>query len=174
MNIEAVLSEIDILLEEKIPKFKRLLNEPATDDEFKRLEEKIGEALPEEFKAFYRWHNGQKRSPYIAFHLETHEILMPIDDIIEWYDELSGQLEYGDIDEDTWKKHWIPFTDDGTGNSGCIDVSKEHFGRVVFQDHEGDEHVFSDSLTVWLSELLSIMKAYDYSEWDYNDRLDKL
>lgn len=172
--MKALLQEIDNIIEKNIPNFKKLLNEPATDEEIKHLEETIGEKLPESFISLYKWHNGQQDNPYVAFHPETHEKLMSVDDIIEWYDELNGQLECGDIDDTVWKTTWIPFTDDGMGNSGCVDVSTENFGKVIFQDHEGDEHVFYDSLEEWLTKLIETMKTTNYKEWDYVDRLDSL
>lgn len=167
-----IIEEIDDLLEKKVPQFKKTFHSPATDFEFANLEDAIGMELPAEFKTFYRWHNGQIRSPYVPFHIDNDEVIMPIAEIIDWYEELSGQLEYGDIDEEIWKKSWVPFTDDGTGNSTCIDISKENFGQIVYQDHERDEtRVIFDSLTEWLDDLLNKMKAFDYSTWSYLTRL---
>ncbi|WP_296406082.1 SMI1/KNR4 family protein [Psychrobacter sp.] len=87
--MQQTLKQIEIVLEEKIPQFIKMLNPPATESDFEALEAVIGSKLPEAFKTFYRWHNGQNRSPYVAFHIETHEILMPIEEIIEWYEELN-------------------------------------------------------------------------------------
>ena len=170
--MKQIIKEIDKLLEEKIPQFKKTFNPPATESDFEELETVIGVKLPEEFKTFYRWHNGQNRSPYVAFHVETHEILMPIADIIEWYDELSGQLDTGDIEENRWRKIWVPFTDNGSGDSTCIDVSEENFGQIVIQDGWDDEvKVIFNSLSEWLEDLLSKLRDFDYSTWDYLDRL---
>ena len=167
-----MIKEIDALLEKRIPEFKKNFYPPALDSEFASLEGVIGTELPDEFKTLYRWHNGQIRSPYIPFQIESHEILISISEIIETYEELSGQLEYGDIDEEIWKKSWVPFTDDGTGNSTCISISKDNFGQIIHHDHEGDETgVIFDSLAEWLENLLSKMKGFDYSTWSYLDRL---
>lgn len=170
--MERIIKEIDILLEEKIPQFKRTFNPPATETEFTELEAVIGAKLPNEFKIFYRWHNGQKRSPYVPFYIGTDEILMPIADIIDWYDELSGQLDTGDIEENKWKKIWVPFTDDGAGNSTCIDISEEGFGQIVIQDDwDDDVKVIFTSLSKWLEDLLNKMNDFDYSTWSYLNRL---
>lgn len=170
--MEQIICEIDALLEERIPQFKKILKPPASDSEFAKLEKLIETEIPEEFKTLYTWHNGQNLSPYIPFHIETHEILMPIANIIEWYEELSGQLDSGDIDEDRWQKKWVPFTDDGSGNSTCIDVSKDNFGQIVYQDDEEYEvRVIFTSLSEWLEDLSNKMKFFDYSTWSYLDRL---
>lgn len=170
--MEPVIKEIDALLEEKIPKFKNTFYPPATDSEFESMENFVESKLPDEFKILYKWHNGQISSPYIPFHVETHELLMPILEIMDWYEELSSQLEDGDINDEVWKKSWVPFTDDGTGNSTCIDISKDNFGQIIHQDHEGDEtRVVFESLTEWLKDLLDKMKVFDYSTWTYLDRL---
>ncbi len=87
--MQKTIEQIEAVLAQKIPQFAKTLNPPATESDFEALETLVGNKLPEEFKIFYKWHNGQNRSPYVAFHVETHEILMPIADIIEWYDELS-------------------------------------------------------------------------------------
>ncbi|WP_201535286.1 SMI1/KNR4 family protein [Psychrobacter ciconiae] len=170
--MEQIIKKIDDLIEEKIPKFKNTFYPPATDAEFESLEDAVGAKLPNEFKTLYKWHNGQSWSPYIPFHVATQERLMPIAEMIDWYKELSGQLEWGDIDEDVWKKSWLPFTDDGTGNSTCIDLSKDNFGQIIYQDHEGDEtHITFNSMSEWLEDLLNKMRVFDYSTWDYLDRL---
>lgn len=170
--MEQIISKIDALLDGKIPQFKKTLKPPASDSEFAKLAELIGTKIPEEFKTFYKQHNGQNLSPYVPFHIETGEILMPITDIIEWYEELNGQLDSGDIDKNRWQKKWVPFTDDGSGNSTCIDISDDNFGQIVYQDDEEYEvRVIFSSLSEWLEDLSNKMKSFDYSTWSYLDRL---
>ncbi|AWT49715.1 hypothetical protein DLE54_09490 [Psychrobacter sp. YP14] len=170
--MQKTIEQIEAVLAQKIPQFAKTLNPPATESDFEALETLVGNKLPEEFKMFYKWHNGQNRSPYVAFHVETHEILMPIADIIEWYDELSGQLDTGDIEQHRWQRIWVPFTDNGSGDSTCIDISEENFGQIVIQDGWDDEvKVIFNSLTDWLEDLLVKIKEFDYSNWDYLDRL---
>lgn len=66
----------------------------------------------------------------------------------------------------------MPFTDNGSGDSTCIDVSEEDFGQIVIQDGWDDEvKVIFNSLSEWLEDLLSKLRDFDYSTWDYLDRL---
>ena len=58
---ERIEKQINILQEKyKDDFFEYQLNDGATEEDFERLEEVLGYALPEDFKEIYRIHNGEK------------------------------------------------------------------------------------------------------------------
>ena len=58
--MKALVSRFINLLSSYIPEVIDSLNDPATEEEIKLLEETIGTSLPEEVRELYKIHNGQK------------------------------------------------------------------------------------------------------------------
>jgi len=132
--LERIEKQINILQEKyKDDFFEYQLNDGATDEDFERLEEVLGYALPEDFKEIYRIHNGEKEG-YCLMGEEWLSIDRIIDEYKIWkelYDDddfSEDGKDYGCSPEEGikpdfwWNPKWISLTADGGGNGKMIDL----------------------------------------------------
>jgi len=139
------------------------LKEGASDKEFAALEDKLQVQLPEDFKQFYKFHNGQSEdAPYItplgemlslegiAFQWELWKGL--VDDNV--FEDNNSEPDEG-IKDDWYNPKWIPFTYDGSGNHLCIDLDPAEggkVGQVITMWHDGSEReLIAGSFNEWLA-----------------------
>lgn len=117
-------------------------NDGATDDDFARLEQVLGFALPDGFYAVYRLHNGSDNAGNFI-----DENWLTIDDIIIEYNIWEKLYEDGCFDEDGldigccpnspaiklafwFNPKWIPLTANGCGDGKMIDLDPTPDGTV--------------------------------------------
>jgi cell wall assembly regulator SMI1 len=81
--LDDVLRDIEAALAKNFEVVFASLGQSATDEALNQLQEKCfgGEAIPEDFKQLYQWHNGQ--SDYDALNQTDNYTFMPIDAVIE-------------------------------------------------------------------------------------------
>lgn len=128
----------------------------ASDQALDRLEAELGMALPEEFCASYRRHDGG-----FTMHLVTSMEVLSLPGIAEaWQilkellhdEEWAQQPPYyfsedvvrsgwhtGPIQPVWWSRSWIPFAADRAGNHACLDLTPAGSGvsgQVIDWDHE--------------------------------------
>ena len=160
--LERIEKQINILQEKyKDDFFEYHLNDGATDEDFERLEEVLGYALPEDFKEIYRVHNGEKEGYCLM-----GEEWLSIDRIIDEYKIWKELYDGGDFSEDDkdygcnpeegikpdfwWNPKWISLTADGGGNGKMIDLdpSKEgKRGQIIQMWHDdADRSIEAQSL----------------------------
>ncbi len=149
----------------------------ASDEEFVALEKIVQVKLPEDFKQFYKFHNGQsEEAPYITPLGE----LLSLDGIaFQWglWKELVDDNAFegitsepdGGIKNDWYNPKWIPFTYDGSGNHLCIDLDPAeggHVGQVItmWHDEPGREWI-AGSFQEWLSLFVHQLND-DYFRYD--------
>jgi cell wall assembly regulator SMI1 len=108
--------------------------------------------LPEDFRDFYKVHNGQEAD--VDGLIDAEEILS-IDRIKEqwgiWkelYDNGTFTGKHSDPDDgikdDWWNPRWIPFTFDGAGNHYCLDLDPDEdgeAGQVIRMWHDDAERI---------------------------------
>jgi cell wall assembly regulator SMI1 len=131
---------------EKILKFS--LQNPATKDQIRKLDNEIGKLLPEDFKGLYLWHNGmsdEKNVGSLFFGMD----IFTIDKIIEEYNDRKKisqndivPLEKFDKEIDgsnIFNVNWLKFGSDGSRTGLYLDFSpaKEgKYGQIIFIDDE--------------------------------------
>lgn len=140
------------------------LNPGATEADFQALEAVIGTTLPEDFKAFYRVHNGQ--TPQSMVTLWGNEELLSTQRIAEewktWKDlHDSGEFEGNSSDPDMgirpdwWNPRWIPLTYDGVGNHDCLDLDPDQdgvSGQVIRMWHDDAvRELLGENMLQWLT-----------------------
>ncbi len=163
------IEKLDVWLKKYRKDFYAELNSPALDTDISDLEKNVGFSLPEDYKLFLKWRNGQKEA-IATFHPLTNETFMSVDDIADTFKEMKELLHFGDIDEDTWKPTWLPIMDNGGGNHTCIDLSPDNYGNVVAHDHEDDdEHIVYDSVKDWIVALNKELATLDFENWDMEE-----
>lgn len=115
------------------------LNEGATDAAFEPLERMMGVDMPEDFKEFYKIHNGQfAESEDRLFGIEE---LYSIERMIEVRQKWKAKFDAGEFDDlesepqdgirsEWWNPYWLPITGDITGNHYCVDFAPTRQGKI--------------------------------------------
>lgn len=158
------------------------LNAGAAHESIMQLEQLIGHNLPEDFKVFYGWHNGQR--PESEGLIDTEELLS-LTRIEEEWKKWQELLEGGDfvkdgtevlsepqqgIRDDWWNSLWIPITYDGMGNHYCLDLdpaTEGIRGQVIRMWHDAPEReLVASSFREWISGYIGAVEQgeYVYSE----------
>ncbi|MDF1549831.1 MAG: SMI1/KNR4 family protein [Bacteroidales bacterium] len=171
-------TKIEDWLQENASQIYDSLNEGASDEDFEDLEDLISKRLPDEFKAFYRIHNGQDASSEGL--IDTEELLSTERIMDEWqvwkdlydrgvFDESVSEADDG-VKENWWHPLWIPITYDGSGNHYCLDLSPDEGGKkgqIIRIWHDSPEReLIADSFTEWINDFAEdlIDGEYFYSE----------
>ncbi len=154
------------------------LNEGATEEDFEELEDLINKKLPENFKAFYRRHDGQ--SPTSDGMIDAEELLSISRIMEEWevwkdlddkgvFDDSVSDADNG-VREDWWNPLWIPVTCDGSGNHYCLDLNPDEGGKkgqIIRIWHDSAEReLIANSFEEWINDYADDLEAgyFIYSE----------
>lgn len=156
------------------------LHPGVTDKKISSLEETIKKKFPDDFKAFYKIHNGENN--HGAGMMKGEEFLSMERILEEWYvwkELLDNNSFYDDEDEafisdpdtgikpDWWNPAWIPFTYDGNGNHICIDLdpSEEgNYGQVIRIWHdEPVRELLADSFAEWINEYIEQLENEEFT-----------
>ena len=151
------------------------LNEGASDEQILAVEKLVGLPLPEDFKSFYKIHNGQKGGYGLFFGLEFLSLKAIAKEWKEW-SNLQDMNDDKDFMEDFASEpegfikllyanpKWIPFTHDQSGNHIGLDFdpdSKGQSGQVITFGRDEEIKVvkaksFSEFVEKYLQELSSL------------------
>jgi len=166
-------------------------HEGATEADFEALESLINAKLPEDFKAFYRVHNGQT-DKYVGLFYSC--ALLPISEIIHnWQHSLCFWQEvqqnprkvFGSHVEDSnfeeivrkdwqdakeiqdtwWHQHWIRFTDDTCGDGYTLDLAptKEgQVGQIIWYFHDDKSFWEASSFSEWIEAYVVALEKGEY------------
>lgn len=167
--LSAVLNRLDTWYAQHAPAIYATLRPGATNIELDALEAHIGHKLPADFRALYRWHDGQDWSVGGVFGLDW----MPLAEVGTnwqmWADiarENSDMnvsirpLSYptGAIRELYTSAVWVPFLHDGGGNHVALDLGPDVAGGPgqVMTTGRDEEHryVLASSVEGFLREYL--------------------
>jgi len=136
-------------LAEHWPEGLHALQGPATDAQIRALEERLNVALPDDYVACLKIHNGQVDCGPMLYGWE----FLPAEEVAEqwaiWaelldsetFDGISSEPQAG-IKSDWWNRRWIPVTHDGGGNHLCLDLDPGVGGRsgqVITMWHDSAE-----------------------------------
>lgn len=171
-------TKIEDWLQENAGQIYDSLNEGASDEDFENLEELINKRLPDDFKAFYRIHNGQDSIGEGM--IDTEELLSTERIMDEWqvwkdlydkgvFDESVSESDKG-VKENWWNPFWIPITYDGSGNHYCLDLSPDDGGKrgqIIRIWHDSPEReLIADSFSEWMTDFANDLAdgEYIYSE----------
>lgn len=132
------LAELDQWLTRHLPEVAESLNPGATDAQLDRLAALIGAPLPEDYRALYKWHNGQREDPqfltgpWFGLRFPSLDEVEAIwsgwgdfaDDPWSELNELVVALQPGVVKPLYANRGWIPFAQDGHNHLG-IDLDPD-------------------------------------------------
>ncbi|HEX8311972.1 MAG TPA: SMI1/KNR4 family protein [Chthoniobacteraceae bacterium] len=112
---------------------------PATEEQVRLIEERIGKRLPDDYREFLLTVNGGYRPDPGIFDV-------PGEGTSEWHGVL-GFAGRGSYDlrrhlhpESEYLPHCLPIGHDICGNNLLLGLHESHFGRIYWEDHELTQH----------------------------------
>jgi cell wall assembly regulator SMI1 len=165
VGMDETWERIERWLRQHAPEAFDALRPPASPEEIAGLERLIGTALPDDYRASLRRHDGQKA----VDHLFDVWELSPIKSVASHWtnmceverqlkQELSGAVRVrvtGPVRPVRWSDLWVPFADSGMGYKLCLDLDPApggNRGQVVEFRHDVSERVVhAPSFADWLS-----------------------
>lgn len=180
-DVKGIWKQIESILKAQAPGIEKSLNKGATKQAIQKLETMCGVSLPDDFKASYLIHDGQKSERFpVADRPGQYSLIqegtftdefydfMPITYIMDEWESWKKLVDEGEFsgDESTpdagiqsvwWHPAWIPFATNGGGDSLCLDLApakKGTKGQVISMNHEtAKRQLIAPSFTQFLIKL---------------------
>src|SRR5262245_42344895 len=116
-SVQNLIQRLDLWLKENRPDYYKHLSPGATEEQIHLLEEGLNFELPEQFRDFLRWKNGQDDDGKLL----DNYTLLSCDEILQTWKSLKIDQEDGIFELQNWWNHkWLPFLYDFAGNYCCI------------------------------------------------------
>jgi cell wall assembly regulator SMI1 len=163
------------------------LQRGASPEQIAAAEAALGVTLPDDFKAAYRIHDGQKegRRDWPPGFLEGMWWWYRLQDVVadwrSWVDLLNkGTFDRvrcnprGPIQAVWWHPRWIPFGSTPSGGNVCLDLAPAKGGRVgqvIVAWNDDDRCHAATSFTAWLSRFVDELEAGEYAWSDDYDAI---
>jgi cell wall assembly regulator SMI1 len=179
--MQELIERLDTWLQANRPEYYIHLQPGLTEDELLALEQRLGVALPADFKTFYRWKNGQADEMEEDFF--NNWSLMRADDIARTTEVMRNLVTTGAFDyANWWDARWVPFLKRYTGDNICLDMAGSFSGQsgqvLVYLHEDRSRPILHGSFTNWLEtivraiETASVTLEPDGAYFDYKPLLD--
>jgi len=153
-----IWDRIHVWLAAKAPMVLASLDPPATDEQLRAAEAAMGVSLPDDVKACYRIHDGQRVIATPVCHdpdlrcapgFLYGEKWMSLDETVKRWRGLKERLDggafaglrsspYGPVRDDWWRPQWLPVTEGISGYLRCLDLAPAgggHVGQLIYWRH---------------------------------------
>ncbi len=135
------------------------LADGATDEEIANAEKILGITFPEDFKASYKIHNGQKDNYNLGFTYGWH--FLSLENIISewqvWVDMGEFNNPYSKpkkgIKNNWFNQKWIPVTSNGNSDHHCLDLDPDKDGK------------YGQIILLWHDDALRSLQAENFTEF---------
>jgi cell wall assembly regulator SMI1 len=181
--IRDIWREIELWYKEKAPGILENLKPPASDEQIKEFEVRLGTSLPPDYRASLKVHNGD-----IYFHDYKY---LRIDGVFKKWEMTTklkedGKFEgrkveeavRGIIQNSWWHRAWIPFAEDSCGNLLCIDMAPGTNGVegqiIRMEIKSGPEFSGHKSFLSWLERYKNDLYAGKYEVHEFGFIVEKL
>jgi cell wall assembly regulator SMI1 len=182
--MKTIWDRIHVWLAANAPKVLKSLRPGASEDAIAAAEREMGVTFPEDVKACYRIHDGQRKlkgrhwPPDFLDGAEWHSL----DSMLrEWRSMMSlvndGTFAQwrskpdGPIKTEWWHPAWIPLTSNHSGQLDCLDLAPEpggQIGQIICWWHDdAARDLGADSFTEWLEMFADDL---DDGEWTTDPR----
>ncbi|RZA08837.1 MAG: beta-1 3-glucan biosynthesis protein [Proteobacteria bacterium] len=152
------------------------VNAGASAADIAGAEKLFGKKLPEDFKAFYRQHDGQGDDavgliygqPFLPLALISEDFSALRDDseAEKFGEDEIHPADEGKIKSGAFTGAWIPFTNDWAGNHFALDLdpgAKGTYGQVInFGRDQGELFVVAKSFNDFLAWLIELYEAGNF------------
>jgi cell wall assembly regulator SMI1 len=186
--MKIIWDRIHAWLAQHAPEVLASLGPGATDEQIHAAEQAMSITFPDDVKACYRLHDGQRVVPVTVPYwpglrceppLLCGDRWLRLERMVERWQDLKGLLGDGTFDgisgsprgpvrSDWWHPKWIPLTDlGGGGDLRCLDLaprSRGNVGQVIFWYHDSAERgVLAKSFTEWLARFALELEQGQYT-----------
>ena len=163
------IARLDAWLKANRADYYAELSPGAKDPEIAEIEKAAGKSLPDAFKAFLRWRNGQGEDCYDA--LQFNRSPMNVDDILATMDTMKELSNAGEFElEGWWDAGWVPFLDNGGGDHLVLDLTGSFGGKpgqvLEFWHADADRDIVAPSFSGWLESFVASLEADLWAEED--------
>lgn len=156
-------------LEKFYPDIATRLNYPGNPEGVKRIEEKIGEKLPEEFKDLYRYFDGEDKKCYLGLILglsllNTESIISEINFFNKSTTDIEMDSMNGNVisEKSICDRILVPFAFDADSCYIALDLTPGKTGKkgqIITLDFENnDSYLLADSLEEFYDFILKMME----------------
>jgi cell wall assembly regulator SMI1 len=158
------IARLDRWLANNRPDYYQSLQPGVSNADLDQFEVDFNVRLPESFRTFYRWRNGQANDCYAS--LQDNRMLMSLENIRAAKEVLDGMIGADFEAQNWWRREWVPFLDNGGGDHLCLDLSPMADGispRVREFWHDMPERdVTQLTFQSWLGVLVEQMEEGRY------------
>ena len=170
----AILEELDGVN----PLIRTTLNPPATDDQIKALEQRVGTPLPQAFIDYLTTFNGQEIDDLLDNPICGERHLLPVDQIISSMDMMTSLFDPDDVAAGVenkirgliWAPRWVPFASFQQEDTLVLDLDPGKNGTLgqVFNyypgyDWESDDAIVSGSFAEFSDSLLDHLRQHRFT-----------
>jgi cell wall assembly regulator SMI1 len=155
-NTINLLARLDGWLRINRPEYYAKLLPGLSQAEVDNFEQKLGVTLPIEFKLFYQWKNGQ--DSYDNFIANFG--LLKLKEAVALRSFMNEMLVAGEFENrpNWWRTNWLSFTENGGGDSWCIDLEGTFngtTGQIITFWHDWERRdILCTSFYSWLETVV--------------------
>ena len=160
-RMQQLWQDIEKWYQANTPALLESLKPPAGDSEIAECEAALGRALPDDYKASLKVHDGE-----VAVHDYTYVGTARVVELWSRMKEANAEGFFDGLESDTdaggrvqkaaWHEGYIPFAEDSGGNLICIDLdpgAKGKAGQIVKMElRAGPYYTEQDSFEQWLTD----------------------
>jgi cell wall assembly regulator SMI1 len=159
--VRELIDRVDRWLAGNRPEYYARLQPGVTGAVLDAFESRFALQLPEAFRQFYQWRNGQEPRCYASF--QDNRMFSSLEEVAETKALLDGMIGFDFEDPRCWRRGRVPFLANGGGDHLCLDVAAEDGGTsgqlVAFWHDWEDRSVKYSSFEAWLRPLADSMEA---------------
>jgi cell wall assembly regulator SMI1 len=159
--VRELIDRVDRWLARNRPEYYARLQPGVTGPVLDAFESRFALKLPEAFRQFYQWRNGQEPGCHASF--QDNRMFSSLEEVAETKALLDGMIGSDFEDPRWWRRGWVPFLANGGGDHLCLDVAAEDGGTpgqlVAFWHDWEDRSVEYSSFEAWLRRLADSMEA---------------
>ena len=159
--VPSLIDRLDRWLRANRPGYYARLRPGASDERLNEFEARFGLALPAAFRQVYRWRDGQEPGCYDS--LQHNLMFSSLYDAAGSKELMDGMIGSDFEDPRWWRRGWVPFLDNGSGDHLCLDVAAEDGGTpgqvLTFYHDDPRRPVRFPSFEGWLEDLVTSMES---------------
>jgi cell wall assembly regulator SMI1 len=183
LAIQDIWREIEAWYKKNVPGILENLKHPASDEQIKEFEARLGISLPPDYRASLKTHNGDHNFHdyhylYIDGALKKWQMLTKLGEDGTFEGWRVEEAHRGIIQNTWWHRAWIPFAEDGCGNLLCIDMAPGANGvegQVIRMElRTGPESSGHKSFFSWLQRYKDDLYAGRYEVDEFGFIIEKL
>lgn len=177
-DIAPVLARLDAWYAAYLPPAQYALNPPATKAELAAFERLVGLEMPRAYRQLYLWHDGEEDDRW--GHIYGLPLLPLKHASAEWtvwnevlasfdgnrYEIPGGSWPQDAVDPAYINPHWIPLTQDGSGNHIGLDFDpwpEGRIGQVILYGRDEDiKAVLAPSLGTFLEWIAGLLERGNF------------